>query len=299
MYAAKGRGKGSYEVYQPALQAAMVERLERTADLQRAVDGHEFVVHYQPIVNLDGGETIGVEALVRWRHPERGLLPPKEFIALAEETGLIIPLGRWVLVEACQQARRWQLNHDLVNRLRVSVNISARHFQHDGLVQDVSKALRSADLAPKSLVLEITESVLVQDADSVIARMLELKSLGVAFAIDDFGTGYSSLSYLKRFPIDILKVDKSFVDDVTASPETGVLAEAIVQLGNTLHLQTVAEGIEQPHQVDGLRALGCQFGQGFYFAKPLRVEQVDELLSSLPVTPVDSEVDSRTTEPVA
>jgi diguanylate cyclase (GGDEF)-like protein/PAS domain S-box-containing protein len=299
MYAAKGRGKGSYEVYQPALQAAMVERLERTADLQRAVDGREFVVHYQPIVNLDGGETIGVEALVRWRHPERGLLPPKEFIALAEETGLIIPLGRWVLVEACQQARRWQLNHDLVNRLRVSVNISARHFQHDGLVQDVSKALRAADLAPKSLVLEITESVLVQDADSVIARMLELKSLGVAFAIDDFGTGYSSLSYLKRFPIDILKVDKSFVDDVTASPETGVLAEAIVQLGNTLHLQTVAEGIEQPHQVDGLRALGCQFGQGFYFAKPLRVEQVDELLSSLPVTPVDSEIDSRTTEPVA
>ncbi len=299
MYAAKGRGKGSYEVYQPALQAAMVERLERTADLQRAVDGHEFVVHYQPIVNLDGGETIGVEALVRWRHPERGLLAPKEFIALAEETGLIIPLGRWVLLEACQQARRWQLNHDLVNRLRVSVNISARHFQHDGLVQDVSKALRAADLAPKSLVLEITESVLVQDADSVIARMLELKSLGVAFAIDDFGTGYSSLSYLKRFPIDILKVDKSFVDDVTASPETGVLAEAIVQLGNTLHLQTVAEGIEQPHQVDGLRALGCQFGQGFYFAKPLRVEQVDELLSSLPVTPVESEVDSRTTEPVA
>ncbi len=148
-------------------------------------------------------------------------------------------------------------------------------------------------------MLEITESVLVQDAESVIARMLELKALGVAFAIDDFGTGYSSLSYLKRFPIDILKVDKSFVDDVTASPETGVLAEAIVQLGNTLHLQTVAEGIEQPHQVDGLRALGCQFGQGFYFAKPLRVEQVDELLSSLPVTPVDSEVDSRTTEPVA
>ena len=175
MYAAKGRGKGGYEVYQPALQAAMVERLERTADLQRAVDGHEFVVHYQPIVDLDGGETIGVEALVRWVHPQRGLLPPKEFIALAEETGLIIPLGRWVLQEACQAARRWQLNHNLVGRLRVNVNISARHFQHDGLVDDVSRALKAADLEPKSLVLEITESVLVQDADSVIARMLELK----------------------------------------------------------------------------------------------------------------------------
>ena len=277
------RGKGRYEVYEPALQAAMVERLERTADLQRAVDEHEFVVHYQPIVSLDGGTAItGVEALVRWRHPERGLLLPKEFIPLAEETGLIIPLGRWVLAQACAQARQWQLDHDLGDGFHMAVNISARHFQHDGLVKDVAEALKAAGLDPGSLVLEITESVLVQDADSVIARMLELKLLGVAFAIDDFGTGYSSLSYLKRFPIDILKVDKSFVDDVGESADSGVLAEAIVQLGNTLHLQTVAEGIEQAHQVDDLRALGCQFGQGFYFAKALRVDQIDELLSQQP-----------------
>jgi EAL domain-containing protein (putative c-di-GMP-specific phosphodiesterase class I) len=283
MYAAKARGKGRYEVYKPALQKAMVERLERTADLQRAVDQQEFVVHYQPIVSLDSGASItGAEALVRWRHPERGLLLPKEFIPLAEDTGLIIPLGRWVLRQACQQARRWQVTHNLGDTFHISVNISARHFQHDGLVEDVSEALRAGGLDPGSLVLEITESVLVQDADSVIARMLELKLLGVAFAIDDFGTGYSSLSYLKRFPIDILKVDKSFVDDVGESADSGALAEAIVQLGNTLHLQTVAEGIEQAHQVDDLRALGCQFGQGFYFAKPLRPEQVDELLSRLP-----------------
>jgi len=283
MYSAKSRGKGRYEVYQPELQKAMVERLERTADLQRAVDGQEFVVHYQPIVSLVGPATItGVEALVRWRHPQRGLLLPKEFIPLAEETGLIIPLGRWVLQEACQQARKWQLNHKLADTFRVSVNISARHFANDGLVEDVANALKTAGLDPGRLVLEITESVLVQDADSVIARMLELKLLGVAFAIDDFGTGYSSLSYLKRFPIDILKVDKSFVDDVGDSPEGAVLAEAIVQLGNTLHLQTVGEGIEQAQQVTGLRTLGCQFGQGFYFAKPLRVEQIDELLSRLP-----------------
>ena len=282
MYAAKGRGKGRYEVYQPALQAAMVERLERTADLQRAVDEQEFVVHYQPIVSLGEGVPItGAEALVRWRHPVRGLLLPKEFIPLAEETGLIIPLGRWVLQQACVQARKWQQAHDLAGRFRVSVNISARHFQHDGLVEDVSEALRLSGLDAGSLVLEITESVLVQDADSVIARMLELKLLGVSFAIDDFGTGYSSLSYLKRFPIDILKVDKSFVDDVGESVGSGVLAEAIVQLGNTLNLETVAEGIEQAHQVSDLRALGCQFGQGFYFAKPLRVEQIDELLSRL------------------
>ena len=282
MYAAKGRGKGRYEVYQPALQAAMVERLERTADLQRAIDEHEFVVHYQPIVSLEGRMAItGVEALVRWRHPVRGLLLPKEFIPLAEETGLIIPLGRWVLREACQQAHEWQSHYGLADKFHMAVNISARHFQHDGLVEDVSQALEAGGLDAGSLVLEITESVLVQDAESVIARMLELKVLGVAFAIDDFGTGYSSLSYLKRFPIDILKVDKSFVDDVGASPESGVLAEAIVQLGNTLHLQTIAEGIEQAHQVDDLRALGCQFGQGFYFAKPLRVDQIDSLLCQL------------------
>ncbi|MGA2528874.1 MAG: EAL domain-containing protein [Acidimicrobiales bacterium] len=282
MYAAKSRGKGRHEVYQPALQAAMVERLERTADLQRAVDEGEFVIHYQPIVSLERGTTVtGVEALVRWEHPERGLLLPKEFIPLAEETGLIIPLGRWVLREACLQAHKWQLHYGLAGRFHISVNISARHFQHDGLVEDVSQALTGSGLDPGSLVLEITESVLVQDAESVIARMLELKLIGVAFAIDDFGTGYSSLSYLKRFPIDILKVDKSFVDDVGESADSGVLAEAIVQLGNTLHLQTVAEGIEQAHQVDDLRALGCQFGQGFYFAKALPVDQIDELLDRL------------------
>jgi EAL domain-containing protein (putative c-di-GMP-specific phosphodiesterase class I) len=219
--------------------------------------------------------------LVRWRHPERGLLLPKEFIPLAEETGLIIPLGRWVLHEACHQAREWQVHYGIADHFHMAVNISARHFQHDGLVRDVSDALESSGLDPGSLVLEITESVLVQDAESVIARMLELKVIGIAFAIDDFGTGYSSLSYLKRFPIDILKVDKSFVDDVGESAESGVLAEAIVQLGNTLHLQTIAEGIEQAHQVDDLRALGCQFGQGFFFARPLRVDQVDSLLCQL------------------
>jgi predicted signal transduction protein with EAL and GGDEF domain len=279
MYAAKGRGKGRYEVYHPALQVAITERLERSAELQRAVDEREFVVYYQPIVTLNSDKTVGVEALVRWRHPTRGLLLPAEFISLAEETGLIIPLGRWVLHQACQQARQWQLGHPLAARLRLSVNISARHFQHDGLVEDVSSAVEASGFDPENLVLEITESVLVQDADAVVARMLALKLLGVAFAIDDFGTGYSSLSYLKRFPIDILKVDKSFVDGVGESPESGALAEAIVQLGNTLHLETVAEGIEEARQLEGLRALGCQFGQGFYFAKALPAQEIDDLLS--------------------
>jgi diguanylate cyclase (GGDEF)-like protein/PAS domain S-box-containing protein len=279
MYAAKARGKGCYEVYRPALQVAVVERLGRTADLQRAVDAREFVVHYQPIMSLDGGDAIGLEALVRWNHPQQGLLLPKEFIPLAEETGLIVPLGRWVLQEACKMTRQWQLDYPVARRLRISVNISARHFQHEGLVEDVSHALREADLDPRCLVLEITESVFVQDADAVVARMLELKALGVDFAIDDFGTGYSSLSYLRRFPIDILKLDKSFVDDVGESIENGALAETIVQLGKTLHLQTVAEGIERAQQVETLRSFGCEFGQGFFLAKPLPTDHVERFLS--------------------
>ena len=278
MYAAKARGKNCYEFYKPALQAAVSERLERTAQLQKAVDDGEFVLHYQPIVSLDGSESVAVEALIRWSHPERGLLLPMEFIPLAEDTGLIIPIGGWVLDEACRRARAWQDDHALAGRLRISVNISARHFQHEGLVEDVSNALESSLLDPACLVLEITESVLVQDAESVIARMLELKALGVAFAVDDFGTGYSSLSYLKRFPIDILKVDKSFVDDVGDSPKAAALAKAIVELGKSLNLDTVAEGIEKARQVDGLRALGCMYGQGYFFARPVPPDDMDWLL---------------------
>jgi diguanylate cyclase (GGDEF)-like protein/PAS domain S-box-containing protein len=281
MYAAKARGKDCFEVYRPALQAAAAERLERTAELQKAVDHGQFVLHYQPIVSLDGGEALGLEALIRWEHPERGLLLPKEFISLAEETGLIIPIGRWVLNEACTKAREWQEVHGLSGRLKMSVNISARHFQHEGLIEDVSNALQASQLAPRDLVLEITESVLVHDSDSVIARMLELKELGVGFAVDDFGTGYSSLSYLRRFPIDILKVDKSFVDDVGGSDKALALAEAIVQLGKSLNLDTVAQGIEEGSQADGLQALGCRYGQGFFFSHPVASDDMDALLPLL------------------
>jgi diguanylate cyclase (GGDEF)-like protein/PAS domain S-box-containing protein len=279
MYAAKARGKGCFEVYRPALQRAMVDRLDRTAELQRALDNEEFELRYQPIVDLEQGGAIGVEALVRWRHPERGIILPKEFIPLAEETGLVIPLGRWVLEQACLQARRWRDAGRLGARLRMSVNISARHFQHHSLVDDVAHALEVSGIDPSSLVLEITETVLVQDSEAVISRMLEMKLLGVHFAIDDFGTGYSSLSYLQRFPIDILKVDKSFVDGVGAAND-GALAEAVVHLGATLRLQTVAEGIERPDQMAGLRALGCAFGQGFLFAEPLDADQLDAFLES-------------------
>jgi diguanylate cyclase (GGDEF)-like protein/PAS domain S-box-containing protein len=283
MYAAKARGKGRYEIYQPALQTAVVERLERTADLQRAVDQGEFELFYQPILSLEGNAGIGLEALVRWRHPERGLLLPQDFIHLAEETGLIVPLGRWVLLTACRQARKWQQHYIGASPLRLSVNISPGHFQHESLVGDVAKALQQSGFDAHSLVLEITENVLVQDTETVIPRMLALKELGVSFAIDDFGTGYSSLSYLKRFPIDILKVDKAFVDDVM---EDSALAETIVRLGQTMHLQTVAEGIEQAGQVEALRAFGCEFGQGFYLARPLPSAELSEFLADMaPGTP--------------
>jgi EAL domain-containing protein (putative c-di-GMP-specific phosphodiesterase class I) len=278
MYAAKTHGKGRYEVYQPDLQVAIVRRLDMTADLQRALEAREFVAYYQPIVSLSGGNTVGLEALVRWRHPEHGLLLPEEFIALAEETGLVIPLDRWVLKEACVHTREWQFCHSDARRLWVSVNISARHFQDEGLVEDVSTALRESGLDPQFLVLEITEGVFVQEAESIIERMLELKALGIRFAIDDFGTGYSSLSYLRRFPIDILKLDKSFVDGVAVSAEDGALAETIVRLGKNLNLETIAEGIEHGPQLEALRALGCQLGQGFYFNKGLQASEVDDLL---------------------
>ena len=278
MYAAKAKGKNGYEVYQPSLQEAVSDRLERTAELQQAVDEDQFILFYQPIVSLNGGQGIALEALIRWQHPERGLIEPNDFIPLAEETGLIIPIGRWVLREACRKARLWQDEHNLGGRLRMNVNISARHFQHEGLIADVSEALRESRLEPGCLVLEITEGLLVHDADAVIARMLEMKALGVCFAIDDFGTGYSSLSYLKRFPVDILKVDKSFVDDVGDSDRALALAEAIVQLARSLNLDTVAEGIEKSRQADGLRSLGCGYGQGFFFARPVGPDDMERLL---------------------
>jgi len=278
MYAAKAGGKGRYAVYEPALQSAIVERLERTADLQRAMAANEFELYYQPIISLEDSKVVGHEALIRWNHPSKGLLLPGDFIQLAEETGLIVSLGRWALREACQQARRWQLEHPEVGGMRMSVNMSARQFHHVDLVADVSKILAETGLDPHCLVLELTESMLISNVTVIIDRMWELKELGVAFAIDDFGTGYSSLSYLKDFPIDILKVDKSFVDDVANPAQSGALAETIVMLGRNLNLQTVAEGIEGTGQLDALRAFGCEFGQGFYLAQPLTSREVDTIL---------------------
>jgi diguanylate cyclase (GGDEF)-like protein/PAS domain S-box-containing protein len=282
MYTAKARGKGRHATFEPGMHAAVVRRLELEADLRRAIERGEFVVHYQPLVELRTGQLTAVEALVRWYHPQRGLVSPSEFIPIAEETGVIVPLVRWVLLRACQDARRWQGQYPDRAPGMVNVNISARQLQEPGLVQDVAEALRESGLAPHHLVLEITESALMHDAAVAVGWLNELKKLGVQLAIDDFGTGYSSLSYLRQFPIDTLKIDKSFVDGMGQDGERSALAGAIIDLGRTLGLKTVAEGIEQPSQLAELEALGCDIGQGYHFARPLERQALEAFLEELP-----------------
>ena len=276
MYMAKRDRKGSYRVFEPAMHERVVERLELQAELQRALELNQLEIHFQPVVRLDQREDYGVEALLRWMHPTRGTIPPLNFIPLAEETGLIVSIGRWVLREACSQAT---LLHERFPRnppLTMSVNLSVKQLQSETIVEDVRDALESSGLPPSALVLEITETVMMADTDIAIRRLHELKSLGVRLAMDDFGTGYSSLSYLSRFPVDILKMDRSFLS--SDHDESG-LAAAIVALGKTLNLDVVAEGIELPEQILSLRDLGCELGQGFLFAKPMNQEALVEYLA--------------------
>jgi diguanylate cyclase (GGDEF)-like protein/PAS domain S-box-containing protein len=277
MNMAKGRGKGRIEMYRPDMHTAALDRMELVADLRRAVDEGEFVLHYQPFVSLDDGSITGVEALLRWVHPRRGLVPPMEFIPTAEELGLIIPIGRWVLHEATQQAKLWQELHPEDPPLIISVNASAFQVQDPGFVSDVKAGLVSSGLDPRHLVLEITESVLVQDTDEVRNRLEALHGSGVRLAIDDFGTGYSSLSYLGTFPIDVLKIDRSFVAGA-GSGGSSDLSAVMVSIGRTLGLETIAEGVEAFEEVKHLRALGCGAAQGFLFARPAPAAELDSLL---------------------
>jgi diguanylate cyclase (GGDEF)-like protein len=278
MYQAKNNGKARYEVFQPAMQRTLMRNLDLEADLRRAVERGEFLLHYQPIVELEGRRVKGVEALVRWLHPEHGLMPPVKFIPLAEETGLVVQIGEWVLREACRQVGAWNALRDGQPPLTVSVNLSARQLQQSGFPALVRAALDQTGLHPSSLVLEITESLLLHDTEATMRRLQRLKGLDVRLAIDDFGTGYSSLAYLRRFPIDILKIDKSFVDEVLNGPEASAVARAIVQLGTTLRLDTIAEGIEAAGQLAELLASGCRLGQGYFFGKPLERDEIAPLL---------------------
>jgi diguanylate cyclase (GGDEF)-like protein/PAS domain S-box-containing protein len=280
MYQAKGGGKGRFEVYEAGMHAAVVERMAMKADLRRAVEAGEFEPHYQPIVDLDTGRVTGVEALVRWHHPERGLMAPATFIPMAEETGLIVPIGIRVLTQACTDAAGWQVAFGDQAPATVSVNLSARQIQDPNLVSDVAAALRVSGLAPQALVLEITESILIDDAAAASKTLAALKALGLSIALDDFGTGYSSLSYLDRFPVDIVKIDKSFIDALVSGGVAGSpLVTAIVNLGSLLGLGVTAEGIEHPEQVAHLRQIGCARGQGYYFAKPMPADDLRATLA--------------------
>jgi diguanylate cyclase (GGDEF)-like protein/PAS domain S-box-containing protein len=267
MYAAKAAGKARVVTLEPVMAERVQARLALAHDLDGAAASGQLVLHYQPTVDLDTGRIQGAEALLRWNHPTRGHLPPLAFIPLAEETGAILSLGRWVLNTACQRAARWRLDPAMASVRTVNVNVSGSQLLDEHIVADVRDALRSAGLAPGWLTLEITESVPMRDPDAVVAQLTALKRLGVSLAIDDFGTGYSSLAYLRRFPVDILKIDKSFVDNV--AHQGSPLAKAIVNMGASLHMTTVAEGIEADDQAAALRELGCDIGQGFLYARPV------------------------------
>ena len=281
MYRAKESGRACYEVFDAGMHDTILARLELERDVRRAVDERQFVVHYQPLVALADGRLVGVEALVRWQHPTRGLLPPAEFLEVAEETGAIVPLGAWVLQEACRQARQWAEAYP-EQRLTMSVNLSPRQLSDPGIVATVAAALSETGLPAADLVLELTEGLLVSDGPAVVDRLFALKALGVRLAIDDFGTGYSSLSYLRRLPFDILKIDKLFVDGVAGGSEASAFAQAIIELAHSLRLETVAEGVEHDDQTQHLRRLGCELAQGYHFARPLSPEDITTMLGQRP-----------------
>jgi diguanylate cyclase (GGDEF)-like protein len=276
MYIAKWEGKRRYAFFRPSLHASVLERLELKGDLQRALEHDEFVVEYQPIVDLQTGRVRGMEALVRWRHPARGVKEPAQFVPLAEETGLILPIGNWVLGEACRQMSLWHGAYDPL--LAIHVNLSPRQLYEPGLTEAVAAVLDRTGVPPERLMLEITESVFMRDTDATKAKLAALRELGVRLAIDDFGTGYAALDYLKRFPIDAIKVAKPFVDDVASVTANPALARAIVRLGETFGLETIAEGIERPEQALRLRDMGCPLGQGFHYARPLAAGAAESLL---------------------
>jgi diguanylate cyclase (GGDEF)-like protein len=284
MYRAKQRGRGRFEVFDEAMRSDAVDRLSVENDLRRAIRQGQLRLFYQPIVHIDTGQIAGFEALVRWQHPVRGLLSPADFIPPAEDTGLIVPLGRCVLGEACLQAAAWQRRRSPHRPLRMSVNVSAKQLQYPGWAAEVASTLAESGLEPGHLVLEITESVLMEDAEASAGPLEELRRLGVRVAIDDFGTGYSSLGYLRRLPVDILKIDKSFIDGVAKGPHESALARAVVKLARTLGLDAVAEGVTDRRQLAELRRLRCPYGQGYFFSRPQPPEVVAELLelSSLP-----------------
>jgi predicted signal transduction protein with EAL and GGDEF domain len=280
MYRAKLTGRGRSVVFEPAMRAAAMERLRLETDLVHALVANQFRMEYQPVVSLQTNLVVGFEALLRWDHPDLGIVPPDKFIPIAEDTGLIVQIGRWVLGEACRQAARWREELPGSGDVSMAVNVSGRQIASPNLVQHVAQSLAASGLAPEALILELTETVLVHEADLAAHRLEELQGLGVRLAVDDFGTGYSSLSYLRQFPFDILKVDKSFVATITDADAIPAIVRGLLELGRTLGLDTVAEGVENIVQRDALQAHGCDLAQGFLFARPMTPMAAGGLLAT-------------------
>jgi diguanylate cyclase (GGDEF)-like protein/PAS domain S-box-containing protein len=282
MYRAKAKREGSIEIFDPSMNAQALARFQMESELRRALERGEFLLYYQPLVSLRTGCIEGWEALVRWKHPERGMIPPLDFISLAEETGLIVPLGKWVLEEAVRQASLWATRFPADPPHLISVNISGRQFQQRDLIGTVLSALNENGFDPRCLKLEITESVMMRDPQASLEAMKVFRSHQIHLVIDDFGTGYSSLSYLKRFPVDTLKVDKSFVDGLGKDPESTAIVQAVISLAKSLGMRVTAEGIETREQLEHLRSLDCDQGQGYFLARPLSAVAAEELLMKNP-----------------
>lgn len=280
MYRAKAEGLARYKLFDPSMHTRVMTRLKLEMDLKRAIERQEFQLHYQPIMSLASDQLTGFEALVRWQHPERGLIAPDEFIPIAEETGLVIQLGQWALYEACRQTRAWQDQYGTDQHpLNISVNISSKQFAQSDLVGQVGRVLEQTNLDARCLNLELTESVVMEKAEVAVAVLQELRALGVKLHIDDFGTGYSSLSYLHRFPVDMLKIDRSFVRRISPSEEDYAIVQSIIQLAHNLKMEVMAEGVETAEQRDQLKRLGCKYAQGHLFSEPVESIQAEALIA--------------------
>jgi diguanylate cyclase (GGDEF)-like protein len=279
MYCAKAMGKAQYQVFEPRMHVHALTVLEVESDLRRAIEKEEFEVNYQPIVSLQSGRIFGFEALVRWCHPDRGLISPSAFIPLAEETGLILHIDRWVLRQACFQMRRWQDALPATRQMKMSVNLSCKQFMQPTIVGQVLETLEETGLDPASLKIEITESVMMERGDSAMKVFEQLSASGIELSLDDFGTGYSSLSYIHRFPVTTLKIDQSFIKRIGGG-SNGEIVRTVVSLARNLGLEVVAEGIENVMQLDELRALGCEQGQGYFFSEPVNEDSATELIQS-------------------
>jgi diguanylate cyclase (GGDEF)-like protein len=292
MYEAKQHGRNGYEFFRSDMRARIAKRLLLERDLRYALGRHEFRLHYQPRVNLRTGQITGMEALIRWQHPEHGLLFPTSFVPIAEECGLMVPIGQWVLLEACRQSRAW--SDAGLGTVSIAVNVSAPEFRAKDFLSGVRAVLIATGVEPFNLELELTESVLMDDAESALVTLMAIKAMGVHLAIDDFGTGYSSFTYLRRFPVDTLKVDKSFVQESTSDPEEINLVGAMIGIGKSLNQRVVAEGVETRSQLESLRSYGCREGQGYYFSHPVSAESAGRLLQTgLPCVSAESFASNR------